>query len=419
MQGFPSIKQAIFLALPCDEIFFGGAARGGKSIALLAGALQFIDRPGYAALILRRTYQDLAKPGALMDVAHQWLANTGAHWNGEQHEWSFPSGAKLCFGHLESENDKYKYQSAEYQYIAPDETTHYTESQYVFLFSRLSRATGSDIPLRMRTASNPGGNGHYWVKNRFVADAMPYCLRFIADDQNIVRSRCFMPARLEDNPGIDHAEYEKQLAALDAVTRAQLRRGDWDIMAAGNMFKRQWFRIVEVAPADVVGRCRAWDLAATQDGGDWLVGTRMSRTSEGVYTIEHVVRGQWGPYEVENIVKETTKSDGRYVMVRGEQEPAASGKIVAANWIKILAGYDVKFDPSSGEKTTRWRPFSAQAEAGNVWLLSGSWDLEGWLDRVEKSPQIGVPDDELDSATSAFNNLAVGFFRVGGDIGIS
>jgi hypothetical protein len=69
----PTPKQSAFLLLPGREAFFGGAAGGGKSDALLTAALQYVDVPGYSAILFRRTYADLALPGALMDRAEQWL----------------------------------------------------------------------------------------------------------------------------------------------------------------------------------------------------------------------------------------------------------------------------------------------------------------------------------------------------------
>lgn len=243
----PSARQKLFLEELHDEpeAFYGGAAGGGKSDALLAAALEYVDTPGYASLLLRRTYQDLAKPGALMDRAHDWLANTGARWNEQKKQWRFPSDALLTFGYLETENDKFQYQSAEYQFIGFDELTQFTESQYTYLFSRLRRLAGVNIPLRMRAGSNPAEDpSGYWVAERFVPDdftpddALQPVVVWKASIDGAGRpvSRPFVPARLEDNPFLDQAAYEESLDQLDAVTRAQLRTGDWRIRKRGNIY---------------------------------------------------------------------------------------------------------------------------------------------------------------------------------------
>jgi len=69
----PFAKQLAFLMLPHKEAFYGGAAGGGKSDALLSAALQYVDIPGYSAIIFRRTFTDLKLPGALIDRSHSWL----------------------------------------------------------------------------------------------------------------------------------------------------------------------------------------------------------------------------------------------------------------------------------------------------------------------------------------------------------
>ena len=99
-------KQSAFLLLPHLEALYGGQAGGGKSSALLMAALQYVDVPGYAALLLRRTYADLSLPGALMDRAADWLQPTDAHWNDTAKTWTFPSGATVTFGYLETERNK-------------------------------------------------------------------------------------------------------------------------------------------------------------------------------------------------------------------------------------------------------------------------------------------------------------------------
>jgi len=234
----PTERQRLFLGLPNTEAFFGGAAGGGKSDALLMAALDHVHAPAYSALILRRTFQDLAKPGALLDRAHSWLSQTPARWNEQRKQWRFPNGAILAFGYLENDTDVYQYQSAEYQFIGFDELTQFTERQYTYLFSRLRRLASADVPLRMRSASNPGGIGAEWVQARFVPDD------WTPDQARELRviekaGRAFVPARLSDNPHLDQESYAQSLANLDEVTRAQLLEGDWQVRRRGNIYQ-EW-----------------------------------------------------------------------------------------------------------------------------------------------------------------------------------
>lgn len=100
----PQAKQAAFLLLNCREAFYGGAAGGGKSIALLMAALQYVDVPGYSALLLRRTFAELDLPGALMDLASEWLypfrKSKEVHWSDKNKTYTFPNNASISFGYL-------------------------------------------------------------------------------------------------------------------------------------------------------------------------------------------------------------------------------------------------------------------------------------------------------------------------------
>lgn len=217
----PTPKQAAFLLLPHLEAFYGGQPGGGKSDGLLMGALQWVDYPDYAGILFRRTFTDLALPGSLMDRAHEWLTSTAARWNENRKTWTFPSGATVSFGYLENENDKYRYQSSEFQYIAFDEVSQFMERQYTFLFTRLRRRTASPVPLRVRSASNPPTTADgQWVKSRFVLHRTP--------------DRPFIPAGLDDNPFIDKSEYLGALSHLDEVTRNALF--DWFASVEGLVF---------------------------------------------------------------------------------------------------------------------------------------------------------------------------------------
>lgn len=383
------------------EAFYGGAAGGGKSEGLLMGGLQYVHRPEYAGIIFRKTYSDLALPGALMDRAEEWLSETDAWWDGQDHTWRFPSGATLTFGYLDKKRDRYRYQSAEFQYIAFDELTQFPERDYLYLFSRLRRKAGSPIPLRMRAGSNPGNIGHEWVRDRFV------------DPQGLKRGelrtdRVFIPAFLEDNPHLDLEPYIKSLNQLDPITREQYLAGRWDIEPEGMVAKRSWFNIVDLPPAGSLDSIRAWDLAATEASltsgdPDYLVGTLLSSTRDGIYTIEHVVRDRPGPAGAETLVLNYAKIDGRQVPIVIELEPGASAKILAASIIRKLAGWSVSFTQARKGKIARATPFLNQAESGNVNVVRGPW-VKAWLDEICTVPQ-GVHDDQFDSAALGFNRL--------------
>ncbi len=184
------------------------------------GALQYVDVPGYAALIMRRSYTDLSLPGALMDRAHEWLRGTAAKWNRETHSYTFPSGASLTFGYIQTPADRFRYQSAEFTYIAWDEITEFpTDESYLFMFSRLRGKLDMDVPLRVRSASNPVGPGTGWVRKRFLENEP-------AAPNGTVR--LFLPATFEDNPHIDRENYLLSLRQLPEATQERLIGGSWE-----------------------------------------------------------------------------------------------------------------------------------------------------------------------------------------------
>jgi predicted phage terminase large subunit-like protein len=356
-------------------------------------ALAHVDSPGYAAVIFRRTYSDLAKPGALMDRAHEWLQGTAAKWNNEQHQWSFPSGATVSFSYMQSENDKYNHQSAEYQFVGWDELTQFTETQYLYMFSRLRRLAGSELPLRVRSASNPGGSGHDWVKARFVDPEDPM--------------RPFVRAVFTDNPHIDQEEYRRALAELDPVTYEQLLEGDWDVLPSGDMFKRETVgELLKAVPSGMAKVVRYWDKAGTEGGGDWTAGVLMGKR-EREFIVLDVQRGQWSAANRKQIMHQTATMDAAQypgVQTWVEQEPGSSGKESAENTIADLAGFAIHAETSTGSKVVRANPLSAQWEVGNVRLLEGAWN-KAYLDEMAAFPN-GVHDDQVDGSSGAFSKLA-------------
>ena len=233
----PFGRQARFLIYPSEEAFYGGQAGGGKSSALLMSALQYVEEKHipegqnklkYNALIIRRTLEDLDMPNAIMDRAKQWLLPKEDEgllvWKDQKKRFIFNSGATLTFRYLSHNKHLNSYQGAELQFVGFDELTQFPENQYNYLHSRLRKLEDSDIPIRMRGASNPGGIGHDWVKKRFVDD-----------DSKLP----FIPSAYTDNQYLNQDEYSKQLDKLDELTRLQLKYGDWNaVLKSGLLVSR-------------------------------------------------------------------------------------------------------------------------------------------------------------------------------------
>ena len=397
----PSLTQKVFLRTYSLEGLFGGAAGGGKSSALLMSAMQYVDVPGYSAIIFRRTYADLALPGAIMDRFQTWMAKyDDVRWNGNNYTAVFPSGARLSFGYLNNQQDYLRYKGAEFQFIGMDEVTEIRESDYRYMFSRLRRpATGplAQVPLRMRSACNPAPN---WVRQRFIVEGTE-------------KGRVFVPSKLTDNPGIDADSYRQALQALDPVERKRLEEGDWWATTLGTMFDRTAVVLLDQtdipAITSTARAVRFWDLAATEPSysnpnPDWTVGTLML-FDQGIAYILDVKKARVRGEKVEQLIAQTAYEDGPLVAIRMEQEPGSSGKALVDQYARyVLSGYDFGGIRSTGDKVTRARPFAAAVANGNVRCLRAPW-LTDWMDELSSFPEACDHDDQVDSAVGAFTHL--------------
>jgi predicted phage terminase large subunit-like protein len=181
------------------------------------------------------------------------------------------------------------------------------------------------------------------------------------------------------------------------------------------MFKVGMLRLVDEwdLPSGQWKWVRHWDLAATEESKDnpdpdWTVGALVGLYDGRLY-VRDIQRFQCDPAETEERIRDQMAWDnevvGVRVPVRMEQEPGASGKITISHYARhVLLGADFDGIPSSGDKPTRARPWSAMVRRGEVILVSADWNS---LYKAELGlfPQKGTHDDQVDATSGAFEYL--------------
>lgn len=250
--------QTEFLSRGEFEALYGGQAGPGKTDCLVAAPTRFIEYSDYKAILLRRTFPQLQE---IIDRCFKRYPDIGGVYRSTEHRWYFPSGATIALGHMQHANDKYNYQGKEFNFVGFDELTQFTEDQYLYLFSR-ARSSNPEIPSMIRSTTNPGGVGHYWVKERFVTNTSPGSTYI---DQKSGLSRVFIPGRIEDNPTLflNDPEYLNRLEALPEVEKLRLRYGVWDAFE-GQVFTELSQMVHGVEPFDIPPE---WEKFMVMDWG--------------------------------------------------------------------------------------------------------------------------------------------------------
>lgn len=435
-------KQQDFLATAADIAIYGGSAGSGKTWALLLEPLRHVvTNAQFAAVFFRRNTTQVRNPGGLWDASLKLYGLIGAQPLSVPLEWRWPKGGKVKFAHLEHEQTVIDWQGSEIPLLCFDELTHFSAQQFFYMLSRNRSMCG--VRPYVRCTCNPDADSWvaeflaWWIdqKTGFPIPERSGVLRWFIrlndtllwgdsaeelireygdpslpadhDDQVKPKSVTFIAAKLTDNPALMKADpgYLANLKALPLVDQARLLGGNWKIRpAAGLLFRREWCEVVDAAPTTVEW-VRYWDMAATEkiegNDPDWTVGTRLGRCSAtGLLYVGHVSRMRVSPLKVEQAIENTAKSDGRGTRIGLPQDPGQAGKAQASYLVRKLSGFNVTARPETGDKVTRFGPFSAQCQAGNVKVLRGAWNEE-WFVSLESFPD-AVHDDDADSAGGAF-----------------
>lgn len=430
--------QERFLASSADIAFYGGAAGGGKSWALLLEAIRNTDNPHFGAVIFRRTCPEITNQGGLWDESVKLYPLAGARPLQGSLEWRFATGARVTFRHMQHEKDRFAWKGTAVAMLGFDEVSDFTELLFWYLISR-NRSTSGVRPY-VRATTNPvdredrvGG----WVRDMvdwwidpetgFAIPERSGVVRWFvrhrdelvwADSKEELRARhptlqpksfTFIPAKLDDNPTLMRTDpgYLANLQAMPEFDRMQLLDANWNVRrVAGMVFKIGAIGIVDAAPAGL-RECRAWDLAGTDGDGDWTAASKLGIAEDGLIYVQDMVRGQWEADGVRGRIKLCAETDGRSCKVRLPQDPGQAGKDQASQLSRMLSGWPVRTAPVSGSKLVRAMGFAAQVNAGNVRLVRGPWN-KAFLSELDAftGEKNGV-DDQVDAASDAFNELTM------------
>lgn len=290
-------KQTQALQSVATEILYGGAAGGGKSYFMRALAIILCALiPGLNVYLFRRIYEDLIKnhmegTGGF-PVMLAPLVMSG-HVKIVDDEIRFWNGSRIFLCHCQLEKHRFKYQGAEIHVLLVDEATMFTETIYRFLRGRMRAPNlpipdwaitffrekfGVELPAKIPLAllgSNPGNLGHVWVKTAFIDGTTPFAVRKMpAHEGGMLRQ--YVPARLEDNPHIDAADYEGKLAGLGTkeLVRA-MRHGDWSIVAGAyfDVIREDKHKLPSFTPPAHWTRFRSFDWGSAKpfSVGWWVI----------------------------------------------------------------------------------------------------------------------------------------------------
>jgi predicted phage terminase large subunit-like protein len=457
-----SLQQEKFIASRANIAVYGGAAGGGKTFGLLLHTLAYRLVHGFRGVVLRRSLDEITKPGGLWDEASSIYPEFGATPNLKDYIWRFPSGARLDFDHLQYEQTLAKWRSAQIAALYYDQLETFTATQWWYMFSRIRSLSGVEPYIRATANPDPDsflfddGSGPgtgllgWWIDARtgYAIPARDGQVRwFVRYDEQLVwgdskedlyrqlpnvppkhlrpLSLTFIRSTVYDNVDLinENPGYLANLLAMTRVDRLRLLGhpilgGNWLVKpTAGNIFRKSMFRVVPVKPVSFVALVRHWDLAATKkrasNDPDWTCGTLMGMDAENRVWLLDQERLQEGSHEVEQRIQNVASLDGNLVSVSLEQEGGASGKGWPESIIRNrLQGFIAAFQPPPGDKVSRAKILASQAALGSVYVYNAlgrsggqaPWIAE-FLNECENFPD-ARHDDRVDSACGAYEQLA-------------
>ena len=248
------------LTTTADWTCYGGAAGSGKSHIVTLDLLRHCQgphaNPDFRGLIMRRTYPQLTKSGALLDHCRAMYSPYGAVYNHTRNEFEFPCGAKIALGACQFEKNLEDYQGAQLDALAIDEATQFPLNFVQYLWGRARSKSG--VKPRLKMSCNPDNSSWlykflYWWLSPETGLPIPERtghirhFRFVdpdfvwydepqfeinettGDNECVTTSATFIGATLRDNTHLQKSDpqYRQRLEQMSDDERDRFLNGCW------------------------------------------------------------------------------------------------------------------------------------------------------------------------------------------------
>ena len=453
--GPKSPKQYDFMHSEANITVFGGAAGAGKSYLGVMVFLKHVHLKNFRGVLVRRTTPQLTGPGGLLEKATKLfeLIDPKVQWKPSQDHFQFSSGAKIFLRHFQDLKAKDNFQGWEVNKFLVDEGQQFDEEMVVYLLSRMRNPECPEVAPHMKITCNPDYDSflrhwlEWWLDPQTgipIPERDGAMRWFIRVDAKMIwtdtldemyekhgvpglprghvkqikpLSMTFISANVYDNPILCAVDpnYVAFLEGLGRVEKARLLHGSWLAREEGaGYFQEEWIQKVKMPPLNAIKRVRAWDISGTTPSEknpdpDWTAGVLMSKTKEGVYTVEDVVRDRVMFGSVFEMILKTAKEDGDDVAIIIPQDPGAAGKAYAASLVRDLAehGFYARMKSTNKSKVQRFAPFAAYAEtAGGVQVIESTWTEDYISELIRFDGSKNIKDDQVDATSDAFHALS-------------
>lgn len=381
----PQLKFWLSL-LENKRVTFVGGIGAGKTYA---GCVQLLNtKPNTTTMILSPTFSQLKDSS--FKLFEELYGSSGLIQSHNKTDMTtLISGNRTLLWRSADRPDRLRGANLNYAWI--DEASYCDEETVNVLLGRLRRSPGT-----CWMTMTPRGRAHFTF--RMIQSGL---FKMIHAPTNTNK---FLPQ-----------EYLQGLQIAYDGSHAQQELEGLFVDVEGALFRESWFKPWEGPPPERLILCRAWDTAATKDGGDWTVGMLMGLvpgTSKVI--ILDVVRERFGADVVDPMIRNCAEQDGQSVTIVLEQEPGSAGKRLIQHQIQQLAGWRVAWSAPGTNKIVRAQPLARAAAGGEIYYTPNKPWIRTMLDEFGNftGTTADSHDDQVDAASLGYNHLTGRLRRV-------